>query len=69
MGRFSILGLVKKVAFWLVLAGLGFALLRAFDGDVVAVLRFIGDKIVGAIRWVADLFSNNETFRESVKPK
>ncbi len=63
----SLFGTVGSLLGVLVLIGLGLALYKSFDGDVMAILTWAWNGVISVIEWVADFFTNNSFFQNAVK--
>lgn len=60
-------GIIFSLFMFVVLGGLFLAVLKQFDGDVVAAVSWIGDYIWNLIKQVADKFSNMDGFQQLFK--
>jgi len=61
------LRIIMQVVSGIVVVGLIIALLRVFDWDIVALIEWVFDFIFTITNKIADMFSNNDTFKNIVK--
>ncbi len=66
MRRRGITGTITSLITFIILAGIFLAVLRRFDGDVVAAFQWIIDSIVNVITNIADRVSDMPWFRRTV---
>lgn len=62
--RKGIMGYIVTLILFIAFAGLTLAVLRQFDGDLMAAISWFIDFIVKAAARVADWFSEQATFRK-----
>ena len=59
--------IIVKIFWTLILLGLGYALLRAFNWDPFSLLEWAWDWSVAIVTKVADFFTGNEAFQKVTK--